>query len=129
MYHNNVLNRSTQSFEMAVKIVSVSTTSTWSPPVAAGSTPVSQASSSPSSPGSEDQSGSPHANTNATMEHCSTNSLGTDIAGALQCHGDSEQSGSGSDCVASSFSPQFSIGCEGSERMDVVFDNLTLQKW
>ena len=112
-----------------MKIVSVSTTSTWSPPVVPGSTPVNQASSSPSSPTGEDQSGSPPANTNATVEHCSTDSLGVDIAGALQYHGDAEQSGSGSDCAASSFSPQLSIGCEDSERMGVVFDNLTLQKW
>ena len=114
---------------MAVKIVSISTTSTWTPPVASSSTPVSQASSSPSSPGSEEQSPSPHACNNSTFEHCSSNTLATDKAGALQSHGQSEQSGSGSDGVAPSFGPQLNIECGATERTGVVFDNSTLQKW
>lgn len=106
-----------------VKIVTVSSTRTWTPPVAPGSAPVSHASSSPSSPASEDQLPSPHAYTNTTLEHCSSNA---DSAGSVQCH-ESEQC-SGSDAVPS-ISPQFSIGCGASERAGVVFDNSTLQKW
>lgn len=84
---------------------------------------MSHASSSPSSPASEDQLPSPHAYTNTTLEHCSSNA---DSAGSVQCH-ESEQC-SGSDAVPS-ISPQFSIGCGTSERAGVVFDNSTLQKW
>ena len=81
---------------------------------------MSHASSSPSSPASEDQLPSPRAY--STLEHCSTNA---DSAGAIQYH-ESEQCSSGSD-VLPSFSPQFSIGA--NERTGVVFDNSTLQKW
>lgn len=79
---------------------------------------MSHASSSPSSPASEDQLPSPHAYSSTTFEHCSTNA---DSAGATQYH-ESEQCSSGP-----SFSPQFSIGA--NERTGVVFDNSTLQKW
>ena len=85
---------------------------------------MSHASSSPSSPASDDQLPSPHAYTTTTFEHCSTKA---DSAGAIQYH-ESEQNSSGSDAVPS-FSSQFSIGCVASERTGVVFDNSTLQKW
>ena len=83
---------------------------------------MSHASSSPSSPASEDQQPSPHAYSSTTFEHCSTNA---NSAGAIQYH-ESEQCSSGSDGLPS-FSPQFSIGA--NERTGVVFDNSTLQKW
>lgn len=111
-------------FLNTVKIVTVSSTRTWTPPVAPGSAPVSHASSSPSSPASEDQLPSPHAYTSTTFEHCSSNA---DSAGLTQYH-ESEQCSSGSDAVPS-ISPQSSIGCGPSERAGVVFDNSTLQKW
>jgi len=92
--------------------------------MAPGSAPASHASSSPSSPASEDQLHSPHAYTNSTFEQCSGNA---DIAEAIQYH-ESDRSSSGSDAVMS-FSPQFSIDCGSSGRTGVVFDNSTLQKW
>ena len=107
-----------------VKIVTVSSTRTWTPPVPPGSAPASHASSSPSSPASEDQLPSPRAYTGTTFEHCSSNA---DSAGVIQCH-ESAQCSSGSDAVPS-IGPQFSIGCDVSERAGVVFDNSTLQKW
>lgn len=89
---------------------------------------MSHASSSPSSPASEDQLPSPHAYTSTTFEHCGTNAIAADSAGTIQYH-ESEQCSSGSDSAVASFSPQFSIGCGASERTGVVFDNSTLQKW
>ena len=85
---------------------------------------MSHASSSPSSPASEDQLPSPHTYTDTTFEQNSTNA---DSTGAIQ-YRDSEQNSCGSDAVPS-FSSQFSIGCGASERTGVVFDNSTLQKW
>ena len=85
---------------------------------------MSHASSSPSSPASEDQLPSPHAYTSTTFEHCSSNA---DSAETIQHH-ETEQCSSGSDAVPS-ISPQFGIGCGASERAGVVFDNSTLQKW
>lgn len=110
-----------------VKIESVSTTSTWTPPVATVTVPLKQASSPSSSP----PAGASHLQSSPahTVEHCSPNNMVGDSICVGQYPGESLVCDSGSDGMASDISSHFSTECEASERSALAMDSSTLQEW
>lgn len=114
-----------------VKIESVSTTSTWTPPVASGNVSRKRASPAPlssSSAGAGHHQSSP-AYTSATLERCSPNTMVVDSSGVGLYGGESPGCDSGSDGMALDVSTHFNVECEGSERSALVMDSSNLQEW